>query len=105
MFNIEYLRQFSRVTVRTLFNWLKQFMVDRMGLFTKHWFKGRGRKSRLTQKERDELYKMIKADSQDNGFSCGGRNTAMINELIKKKFDVSYKERYLPTQLKKLGLT
>jgi len=33
------------VTVRSLFNWLKSFMVDRMALFTKHWFKGRGRHS------------------------------------------------------------
>jgi transposase len=48
------------VTVKTLFNWLKQFMVDRMKLFTKHWFKDRGRKSRLSKQQRKELYKMIK---------------------------------------------
>jgi len=93
------------VTIKTLFNWLKQFMVDRMGLFTKHWFKGRGRKSKLTKKERDKLYKMIKEGPQKHGFSCGGWNSAMINVLIKKKFGVSYEERYLPTLLKRMGLT
>jgi len=93
------------VTVKTLFNWLKQFMVDGMGLFNKHWFKGRGRKSKLTQKERDKLYEMIKEGPQEHGFSCGGWNSAMINVLIKKEFGVSYQERYLPTLLKIMGLS
>lgn len=97
--------QLIGVTVKTLFNWLKQFMVDRMALFTKHWFKGRGRKSKLTKEQRKELYKMIKSGSLANGFTCGGWNTAMINELIKRSFGVSYKERYLPRLLKKIGLS
>jgi transposase len=93
------------VTVRTLINWLKQFMVDRMALFTKHWFKGRGRKSKLTKEEHKELYKLINEGPLANGFTCGGWNTAMINELIKRTFGVSYKERYLPRLLKKIGLS
>jgi len=93
------------VTVRTLLNWLKSFMVDRMALFTKHWFKGRGRHSRLTKEERKKLYDMIKAGPQDNGFNCGGWNTAMINVLIEREFGVRYNERYLPTLLKNMGLT
>jgi transposase len=97
--------QLIGVTVKTLFNWLKQFMVDRMKLFTKHWFKGRGRKSRLSKQQRKELYKMIKAGPLANGFNCGGWNTAMINELITTTFGVTYKERYLPCLLKKMGLT
>ena len=97
--------QLINVTVKTLFNWLKQFMVDRMKLFTKHWFKGRGRKSKLTKEQRKELYKMIKSGPLANGFTCGGWNTAMINELIKSTFGVSYKERYLPRLLKKIGLS
>ncbi len=47
--------QLIGITVKTLFNWLKQFMVDRMKLFTKHWFKGRGRKSRLSKRQRQEF--------------------------------------------------
>jgi len=97
--------QLIGVTVKTLFNWLKQFMVDRMKLFTKHWFKGRGRKSRLSKHPRKELYEMVKAGPLANGFNCGGWNTAMINELITTTFGVAYKERYLSRLLKKMGLT
>jgi len=97
--------QLIGVTVKTLFNWLKQFMVDRMKLFTKHWFKGRGRKSRLSKQQRKELYKRIKAGPLANGFNCGGWNTAMINELITTTFGVTYKERYLSRLLKKMGLS
>lgn len=97
--------QLIGVTVKTLFNWLKQFMVDRMALFTKHWFKGRGRKSKLNKAQLQTLYDMIEAGPLANGFTCGGWNTAMINELITKEFKVSYKERYLPRLLKKIGLS
>ncbi len=93
------------VTVRSLINWLKSFMVDRMALFTKHWFKGRGRDSKLNKQERKELYDMIKAGPQENGFTCGGWNTAIINTLIEKEFGVSYHKGYLPTLLKKIGLS
>ncbi len=48
---------------------------------------------------------MIKAGPLANGFNCGGWNTAMINALIKTTFGVTYKERYLPCLLKKMGLT
>ena len=93
------------VTVKTLLNWLKAFMVDRMALFTKHWFKGRGRHSKLTKPQLGELYDLIKLGPLANGFTCGGWNTALINELIKTTFGVSYKERYLPRLLKKIGLS
>lgn len=93
------------VTVKTLMNWLKQFMVDRMGLLTKHWFKGRGRKSKLTKKQRNQLYDMIEAGPEAHGFNAGGWNTAMINTLIEKEFGVSYHVHYLPTLLKNMGLS
>jgi len=92
------------VTVRSLINWLKSFMVDRMALFTKHWFKGRSRHAKLNNKAQKEVYKMIKKESQANGFKCSGWNTAMINLLIERKFAVRYNERYLATLLKKNGI-
>lgn len=93
------------VTVRSLINWLKSFMVNRMALFTKHWFKGRGRHAKLNNEEQKAVYEMIKKGPQANGFNCGGWNTAMINQLIEKKFGVRYNERYLATLLKKMGLS
>jgi transposase len=93
------------VTVRSLINWLKLFMVDRMALFTKHWFKGRGRHAKLTKEAREELCKLLKAGPEANGFNNGGWNTAMIAVLIQRKFDVRYNERYLATLLKKMGFS
>lgn len=93
------------VTAKTLLNWIKQFMVDRMKLFSRHWFQGRGRKSKLTPSQRKELHEMIKKSPLENGFNCGGWNTAMIKKLIQLKFGVNYNERYLSYLLKKLGLS
>jgi len=93
------------VTVKTLFNWMKKFMCHGMSLFSMHWFKGRGRKSKLSKTDQKELKKMIEEGSLSHGFTAGGWNTAMINELIKLKFKVSYNERYLPRLLKKIGLS
>jgi len=89
------------VTTKSLFNWVKQFMVDRMKLFSRHWFQGRGRKCKLTESQRNQLYKMIKKSPLENGFNCGGWNTAMIKKLIQIKFSVDYNERYLSRLLKK----
>lgn len=93
------------VTGKTLFNWIKQFMCQGIGWFSRCWFKGRGRKSRLTKTQRKELREMIEQGPQAHGFNCGVWNTAMINELIKLKFSVSYNERYLARLLKKIGLS
>jgi transposase len=48
---------------------------------------------------------MVKAGPEANGFNVGGWNTAMIGQLIKEKFGVSYHNCYLPALLKKMGLS
>ncbi len=93
------------VTGKTLFNWIKQFMCQGIGWFSRCWFKGRGRKSRLSKAQRKALREMIEQGPQAHGFNCGVWNTAMINELIKLKFSVNYNERYLARLLKKMGLS
>ncbi len=93
------------VTVKTLFNWMKKFMCYGMSLFSMRWFKGRGRKSKLNKTQQKTLKKMIEEGPLIHGFTAGGWNTAMINELIKLKFKVSYNERYLSRLLKKIGLS
>jgi len=80
-------------------------MCQGIAWFSRRWFKGRGRKSRLTKAQRKELREMIEQGPQAHGFNCGVWNTAMINELIKLKFSVSYNERYLARLLKKIGLS
>lgn len=94
-----------QITGRTVFNWLKAFMCKGMDWLTGSHYKGRGRKSKLTKAEKKELYNMIKAGPEANGFNCGIWNTAMIGELIVRKFKVSYNLNYLSTLLKKIGLS
>ena len=48
---------------------------------------------------------MITLGPEANGFNCGIWNTAMIKELIVRKFSVSYNPNYISTLLKKIGLT
>ncbi len=104
-YKLEEIRKLVNVTGKTLFNWIKQFMCQGISWFSRRWFNGRGRKSKLSKAQRKELRKMIEQGPQAHGFNCGVWNTAMINELIKLKFGVSYNERYLPRLLKKMGLS
>ncbi len=71
----------------------------------RQWFRGRGAKSKLSTKQKDELYQMIQAGPQKNGFDSGLWNTAMIAELIWLKFGVKYNPRYLSGFLKRIGLS
>ena len=96
---------FAGVTDRTIYNWMKGFMVDGFKWLLRQWFKGRGAKPRLSKKQKDELYKMIQAGPEKNGFDSGVWNTAMIAELIWLKFGVKYNPRYLSGMLKKMGLS
>ena len=97
--------RFFNVTEKTLFNWLKKFMVKGIKLFTIPWFKGRGRKSKLDKSQKNELYKMITEGPLAHGFTSACWNSAMIKQLIMIKFSVDYNERYLPRLLKKMGLS
>jgi transposase len=93
------------ITTKTLFHWIKQFMAHGISWLSRQWFKGRGRKSKLTKTQCKKLYEMIKQGPEAHGFECGLWNTTLINILIKLKFSVSYNERYLAHLLKKLGLS
>jgi transposase len=66
---------------------------------------GRGRKSKLTPEQKRQVRDWVEKGPQANGFSCGVWNTAMIAELIWRRFGVSYNPRYLSTLLEKLGLS
>ncbi len=93
------------VTVKTVFNWLKNFMYKGMAWVRGIHYKGRGARPKLTKKQKKELYNMITVGPEANGFNCGIWNTAMIKELIVRKFGVSYNPKYISTLLKKIGLS
>lgn len=68
-------------------------------------YQGRGRKEKLTQAQQKKLHEMIVEGPEKQGFTCGLWNSAMVGELILQKFGVFYNLNYLPTLLKKLGLS
>lgn len=93
------------VTVKTVFNWLKAFMHKGLSWLRGFHYKGRGRRSKLTKTQKKALYDMIVAGPEANGFNCAIWNTALIGELIVRKFKVSYNLNYLSALLKKMGLS
>ncbi|MCP4260160.1 MAG: IS630 family transposase [Planctomycetes bacterium] len=103
--SIEEIAALLNVSKRTPYNWLKAFLSGGINWVQKERYQGRGRKSKLKKAQKKALYDMIVSGPEDNGFDCGIWNTAMINELIFRKFGVRYNPRYLSTLLKKMGLS
>jgi transposase len=64
-----------------------------------------GRPSKLTKRQRRELSDLIKAGPQTAGYTSGCWNTPMIQDLIAKRFGVSYHPHYLATLLHNLGFS
>jgi transposase len=64
-----------------------------------------GRPPKLTKKQRQELAHFVKAGPQAAGYTCGGWNTPMIQDLIQRHFGVSYHPHYVATLLHNLGFS
>jgi transposase len=102
------LREIGRllgVSVKTVWNWLQRFFVKGLSWLRGQHYQGRGRKAKLTGPQKHQLYELVRAGPQANGFTCGVWNTAMIAELIWLRFGARYHPRYLSSVLKKLGLS
>lgn len=97
--------QLLHVTVKTVANWLRRFIVKGFGWLCGQHYQGRGRKSKLSGEQKQALYAMIKAGPEASGFSCGVWNSALIVELIWRCWGIRYSARYLSRLLKKLGLS
>jgi transposase len=94
-----------KIGKRTPYTWLKKFLTFGIKWLRKETYKKVGRKPNLTKCQKKELYNMIKTGPEKNGFHSGVWNSAMINELILRKFGVLYNPRYLPTLLKNMKLS
>jgi transposase len=94
-----------KVSTRTVWNWLKRLMVQGVGWLRGQRYRGRGRNSKLSGEQKQALYALVKAGPQANGFDCGVWTTAMIVEVIWRRFGVWYNPRYLSSLLQKLGLS
>jgi transposase len=64
-----------------------------------------GRPSKLTKSQRRELAELITAGPQAAGYTSGCWNTPIIQDLIQRRFGVSYHPHYLATLLHNLGFS
>nr|MBM1004286.1 helix-turn-helix domain-containing protein [Desulfofustis sp. PB-SRB1] len=59
------------VSVKTLENWLRRFMVEGLTWSRGQHERGRGRKSKLTPEQKRQVRDWVEKGPQANGFSCG----------------------------------
>ena len=90
---------------RTIYDWLKRFMVRRFSWLLGPHYKKIFRKSKPDEAQKKKLYKIVETGPLKYGYDCGVWNTAMIADVIKKEFNVSYHPRYLSQLLNKIGLS
>ena len=92
-----------RVEVKTVDNWRRRFIVQGCGWLCAKHYQGRGRKSKLSAEPKQALYEIVKAGPEEPGFSCGVWKSAMLVELIWRRWGIRYNPRYLSRLLKTLG--
>lgn len=93
------------ISVKTVGHWLNRFLVQGLSWLRSQHYRGRGRKAKLTGEQKRQVRAWVEAGPQANGFDGGVWNTALIAELIWRRFGVRYNPRYLSSVLKKLGLS
>jgi transposase len=102
---LEEIARLLGVSAKTVWNWLKRLMVQGLGWLVGQHYRGRGRKAKLSGTQKQALYEWVVAGPQANGFDCGVWTSAMLVELIWRRFGVCYNPRYLSSLLAKLGLS
>ena len=81
-------------------------MFERFSWLLGKHYQGRGRKPKLSKKQKKRLFHIVENGPEKWGFDCGVRNSAMILEVIEKEFNTTFNPRYLCEFLKKkIGLT
>jgi transposase len=94
-----------RVSVRTVYDWIGRFLRERFNWLCGKHYQGRGRTCRLTKAQREEIVRIVDAGPEKAGFDMGVWTSAMIQEVIQRKFGVTYTCRYLCSLLKQWGLS
>jgi transposase len=85
----------------SVYNYLKVFLLKRMNSLK--YKRPPGRPSKLTKTQRKELCQLIDDGPEAAGYDCGCWNTVLIQDLILRKFRVTYSSHYVAELLKNLG--
>ncbi len=84
-----------------VYQWLHDFVVERLASLPYRW--SRGRKPKLTSSQRRRLCQLLDKGPLACGFSCGCWSSVLVAELIEQEFGVTYNRFYVCTLLKNLG--
>ena len=90
-----------QLSTAIVYQWLHDFLVERLASLPYRW--SRGRKSKLTTSQRRRLCQLLDRGPLACGFSCGCWSSVLVAELIEQEFDVVYNRFYVCTLLKNLG--
>jgi len=91
------------VSAQTVYNWLKDFVVNRWEGFCYH--KGPGRPPRLTKTQKRQLSDLVKAGPEAVGYATGCWTSVLIQDLIYQEFHVLYNRFYVCELLRNLGFS
>jgi len=78
-YSIDHIAAFFKTGSRTIYNWIKRFMYERFLWLNGHHYKGRGVKSRLSKKQKAQLYKIVSEGPEKYGFDSGIRGTPYLS--------------------------
>lgn len=92
-----------QVSEKSIYNWLNAFLTqDLKGLQSRP---KRGRKSLLSENQKEKLKEYLLENPQELGFASGTWNSIIVAELIEQKFGVKYNRHYVCQLLRSLGLS
>lgn len=92
-----------QVNEKSIYNWLNAFFTQ--GLTGLKSRPKRGRKSLLSEKQKEKLKEYLLEEPQKLGFRSGTWNSIMVRELIEQKFGIKYSRHYVCQLLRSLGLS
>ena len=95
-------RKRLKITQATLRNWIK--LWNKGGLESLKPKKPKGAEPKLTEKQWEELKIEISRSPRELGYDADLWNTKLVLIHIKKKYGVTYHEKYIYKALKKRGL-
>ena len=101
--SMEQIKIICNVTERTIYNWRNNFLVS--GLNSFKISRRKGAKSRLTKEQKKYLKNIVAEGPKKIGYFQAIWTSAMIRDVIEKKFGVSYNRRYVCDLLKQIGLS
>ncbi len=89
------------ITPQTIYNYIKGIVYN--GLDSLQYLRPPGRNHKLTKSKRKELETLIDGSPEAAGYDYGSWNTALIRDLIFKRFGVEYSPHYVAQLLKNMG--